>query len=148
MATVDLSEGGATVLPVGTARLSELTFKLDLSADGYSLADGNVLRLIDLPPGVVPLAVSAEVVTADDVTAGTVDLGIYKQSDDSEVDADCLLDELAIGATGAVYGTPAAGVNLTAASYIGLARGDGGSTTTFETGEIWFSVLVANMNIS
>lgn len=148
MAVVDLSFGGATALPVGTARLSQFEYKLDLSAEGQSLADGNVLRLIDLPVGCVPLAASAEVVTADDVTGATVDLGIYAASNNAEIDKDCLLGELAIDATGAVYQTPAAGVNLTAASYIGLSRGDGGSTTTFETGEIWFSVLVADMNIS
>jgi len=62
------------------------------AAGGALLTVNDVVPLIDLPVGVMPVRAWRRVLTANDgAAAATIDVGVYKSSDDSAVDADGLI---------------------------------------------------------
>lgn len=62
------------------------------AAGGTLLATTDVVKLIDLPAGVMPLRAWIKIVTANaGAAAATINVGTYKVSDDSAVDADGLI---------------------------------------------------------
>jgi len=127
MAVVNIAVGGTTGSAPGHThtRYGELRIKVDMSVS--NLAAGNVLRVINIPLGLLPLGIGVKVTTADSVAAATADIGLYKVADDTAVDEDGLINELAIGVLNtASYAAPAAANQITEAMYVGIAQGAGG----------------------
>jgi hypothetical protein len=106
-----------------------------------NLADGDVIRLINVPTNHKPRQIRAAVSRADSVAGATVDLGLYKVSDNSAVDADGLVNELPVDATGEVQQAPAASNAITEPMFIGVAKGAAGGATTLATGKIDVAVV-------
>jgi hypothetical protein len=120
--------------------------KLDMSVK--NLAAGVPVKIADIPAHHHILSVSMHVTTADSVAAGTADVGLYKQSDDTAIDADGLVNELAIGVDETkVDQAPAHtdGAHPQVDAYIALAQGAGGAGALNDNAVVEFCFLVADM---
>lgn len=146
MAVTNIAVGGTTGgAPAQTfAQFGVLMAKVDLSVN--NLAAGNVLRVLNIPLGLMPMALGVKVTTADSVAAATADIGLYKVYDDSAVDADGLINELAIGVVDtASYTGPAVNNPITEAMYVGIAQGAGGGGALNDDAVIEIAVPVMDL---
>lgn len=144
-AVVDISVGdGNAYVPM--PGVFKICYTLDCSVN--NLVTGNVLKLINLPAHSLLLGAFAHVTTADSVAAVTFDVGTYKQSDDSAIDADCLFNELAAGVDETkVCQLALANPGVLYNYYIGVCQGNAGGSSTFNDAVIEFTFIVADMRI-
>jgi len=143
MATVDISIGDAEAMPAGNGgQFNVLEYEVDFAK--HPLASGDVLKVFGLPAHVMCVARDIEVTDADSVAGGKIDVGLYKASDDSVIDADSIAAAVAIDATGQVTGPPAASSGTTEPAWVGIARNAG--TGTFDDGVL--KLRIATIDLS
>lgn len=135
-----IAEGGLTSLNAGIGGgLCEVEKIVDLSL--YPSTNGDFRYIVPLPAGTQLGTWYAKVLTADSVSAGTLDVGLYAASNDSVIDVDAFANELAVGSTGIkAAGLPAGyatQMGVTVDAYIGLTHG-AGSTSELNDAKILF----------
>jgi hypothetical protein len=124
----DLTTGAniASMSGLEGAHFFTIEKNVDLVANPVQADAANILRIANLPAGVLPLGIKVDVTTADSVGAATLDIGLYKDSDDSAIDVDCLANEVAIGAVAlAKNAAPAAASGNTVDAWVGIIAGAG-----------------------
>ena len=130
MATVTLTTGqNQDKLPGGLgAQYCRPKITVDMSTN--NLAAGALLKVLLIPKGTIFLGAHAQVRTIDSVSAGTVDVGLYAISNDGAIDADGLINELALGTATDTHAVPASTAQIvTVDAFVGLVQGAGAGGT-------------------
>ncbi len=141
MSVIDLRTKGMSGPPaISNARVAGDETILDL-ADNNLTSTVTLIKLnMVIPANTALQVVQAQVIVPDSATGATIDVGIYKVSDDSAVDDDGVFNELDITSAGTTIAAPAGGVRyFTEPCYVGVKRGSGGGSATFAGAQIRFS---------